>query len=65
VETTISLWQSRQAAECELAAVNVQAPIPHYQEPYHLFQRSNPALHPHTESEMMVIAISGVILPPY
>jgi len=57
VETIISLWQSRQATECELAEMNVQAPIPHFQEPYHLFQSSNPALHPHTESEMMAIAM--------
>jgi len=50
------MWQSRQATECELAAKNVQTPIPHYHVPYHLFQPSNPDLHPHTESEMTAIA---------
>jgi hypothetical protein len=63
VETIISLWQSRQATECELAVLNLQAPIPRYQEPYNLFQPSNLVLHPHTESEMMAIATSASELP--
>jgi len=64
VETIIRLWQSRQATECELAAMNVQTPIPHDQEPYHLFQLSNPDLHPHTESDMTAIAMSASEVAP-
>jgi len=64
VETIISLWQSRQATKCELAAKNLQTPIPHYQEPYHLFQPSNPGLHPHTESNLTAIDMSASELAP-
>jgi len=39
-------------------------PIPHYQEPYHLFQPSNPDLHPHTESKIAAIALSASELAP-
>jgi len=58
-ETIISLWQSRHTTECELAAKNVQTPIPQYQEPFHLFQLSNWDFYPHTESDMTAIAISA------
>jgi len=63
-ETIISLRQSKQITECELAARNVQTPTPHYQEPYQLFQPSNPDLHPHTESKMTAIALTVSVFSP-
>jgi len=58
-ETIIRLWQSKQNTECELAAMNEQTPISHNQEPFQLFQPSNPDLYPHTESEKAAIAMSA------
>jgi len=61
VETTISLWQSSQTTKCEQAAKTTK---PHHHEPYHLFQPSNPDLHPHTKSDVTAIALSASVLAP-
>jgi ribonuclease HI len=57
--TIIKLWQSRQVAECELAARHLSTPIPNYTEPYHVFQPPNLDLHPHTDLEISAIVLSA------
>jgi hypothetical protein len=60
----IELWQSRQLAECELAARHVSTPIPNYTEPYHVFQPPNLELHPHTDLEISAIVLSASEIAP-
>jgi hypothetical protein len=63
-ETVIKIWQSRQTAECELAIIHQNTPIPNYTAPTYLFNPVNPGLPPHSETEIEAIVRSSAVVAP-
>jgi ribonuclease HI len=63
-ETVIKIWQSRQTAECELAAAHQKTPIPNYKEPSHLFNPTKSNIPAHSEMEMEDIVRSASVVAP-
>jgi hypothetical protein len=63
-ETVIKIWQSRQTAECELAATHQKTPIPNYKQPTYLFNPINADLPSHSAMEMEVIVRSASEVAP-
>jgi hypothetical protein len=61
-DTIISLWQSRQVAELELAEENAKAPIPYYVAPPFLLRPPNTDLPPHNAAELAALRISASLV---